>query len=133
MLTKDRNTPHREGVFTSEPLTAGAQVYAGGLVVSDSATGFSKAGATGTGLVARGVAQETVVGSAVDGDVRVTVRRGWHSFDNSAGADEITRMHLGQTAYIVDDETVALTDGTATRSAAGEIVDVDSDGVWIDI
>ena len=69
----------------------------------------------------------------MDGEVRVTVRRGWHSFNNSAGADEVTRMHLGQTAYIVDDETVALTDGTATRSAAGEIVDVDSDGVWIDI
>lgn len=133
MLTKDRNTPHREGVFTQEPLTAGVQVHAGGLVVSDSATGYSKAGATGLGLVARGVAQESATGGDNDGDVSVKVRRGAHQFKNSAGGDEITRAHLELTAYIVDDETVASTDGAGTRSAAGKIIDVDADGVWIDI
>ena len=34
--------------------------------------------------------------------------------------------------YIVDDETVAKTDGTATRSAAGKVVGLDSDGVWVE-
>lgn len=132
MLTKDRSTPFREGVFTSEPLAAGAEVFAGGIVVVDTATGFAQAAAEGTGLVARGIAQEHVVGGAVDGETAVKCRHGWHQVKNSAGADEITRAHLGQDAYLVDDETVALTDGGGTRSVAGPIVDVDADGVWID-
>ncbi|MFB0515162.1 MAG: hypothetical protein ACETWG_00985, partial [Candidatus Neomarinimicrobiota bacterium] len=33
--------------------------------------------------------------------------------------------------YIVDDQTVAKTDGTGTRSPAGFIEDVDSNGVWV--
>jgi len=31
----------------------------------------------------------------------------------------------------VDDQTVALTDGTGARSRAGIIAGVDSDGVWV--
>jgi len=38
---------------------------------------------------------------------------------------------LGKTCYIVDDETVAKTNGTNTRSAAGTVVGVESDGVWV--
>lgn len=34
-----------------------------------------------------------------------------------------------RTAYIVDDQTVAATDGTGTRSAAGRIVLIEWDGV----
>ena len=37
-----------------------------------------------------------------------------------------------RTVYIVDDNTVALTDGTSTRSRAGIIEGVDTDGgVWV--
>ncbi|MCY1460857.1 hypothetical protein D9M71_784510 [compost metagenome] len=55
------------------------------------------------------------------------------AFANSAAGDEITRADIGATAYIVDDQTVAKTDGTSTRSVAGTIRDVDSDGVWVEI
>ncbi|MNU06383.1 hypothetical protein D3C72_2515570 [compost metagenome] len=44
----------------------------------------------------------------------------------------ITQAHLMKTAYIVDDQTLAATDGTGTRSAAGRIVGIDTDGVWIE-
>ena len=33
---------------------------------------------------------------------------------------------------MVDDQTVAKTDGTGTRSAAGVVVNVDALGVWVD-
>jgi hypothetical protein len=36
-------------------------------------------------------------------------------------------------AYVVDDETVANSDGTGTRSGLGQIVDLDDDGVWVTI
>ena len=45
----------------------------------------------------------------------------------------ITQAEIGDACYIVDDETVAKTSGGNTRSVAGEIVDVDDDGVWVDI
>ena len=44
----------------------------------------------------------------------------------------VVQADLGKTCYIVDDETVAKTDGTATRSAAGKVVGLDSDGVWVE-
>jgi len=53
--------------------------------------------------------------------------------DNSAGADQITLASVGDSAYVVDNQTVAKTSATNTRPVAGKIVDVDADGVWIDI
>ena len=52
---------------------------------------------------------------------------------NSAAGDAITRAEIGDVCYIVDDETVAKTNGTSTRSAAGTIRDVDAQGVWVEI
>ena len=65
------------------------------------------------------------------GDLSVRTRKGVFRFNNSAGADEITRAEIGDTCYVVDDETVAKTDDTGSRSAAGAIEDVDAIGVWV--
>ncbi|KAI3478156.1 hypothetical protein L1887_59947 [Cichorium endivia] len=43
----------------------------------------------------------------------------------------VTQAHLFKPAYIVDDETVAAADAGGTRSAAGRIVGIDADGVWV--
>ena len=40
---------------------------------------------------------------------------------------------MGSDCYIVDDQTVAKTNGTNTRSVAGKIIAVDADGVWVKI
>jgi hypothetical protein len=132
-LTRDRNTPRREGEDFFRQVAADAVIFMGALVALNAA-GHAVPASTATGLVADGVAEEPVdnTGGAA-GDLNVKVRKGIFRFANSAGGDEITIAHIGDTAYIVDDETVALTDGTSTRSAAGTIVDVDSDGVWIRI
>lgn len=131
-LTKERNTPNRAGLSVGDPVAAGAVIYAGALVVLDAA-GDAAPGSTATGLTARGVAQHTVdnSGGAV-GDETVETERGAWRFEND-GTDPVDRTHIGGTAYIVDDQTVAATDGTGTRSAAGKIIDVDTAGVWVDI
>lgn len=132
-LTRDRNTPRRESDEFGRAVAAAAVIYQGALVVLN-ASGFAAPGTTATGLTADGRAEEFVDNTdGANGDVQVIVRKGTFRFANSGGADEIGIEDIGATAYIVDDQTVALTDGTSTRSAAGTITDVDSDGVWVRI
>lgn len=132
-LAKDRNTLRRDGVQFSDPLAADTKIFAGALVCLD-ASGNAVPGATSTTLKARGVAQEQVDntgGSA--GDLTIESRRGVFQFANSASTDQITRADIGSDCYIVDDQTVAKTSATNTRSVAGAIRDVDSNGVWVEI
>ena len=132
-LTKDRNTKRREAIQFSDPVAAATKIYAGALVCLD-ASGNAVPGSTSTTLTARGRAEAAVDNSeGAAGDLNVDVRRGMFPFKNSAAADEITRADIGADCYIVDDETVAKTDGTSTRSVAGTIRDVDSAGVWVEI
>ena len=132
-LTKDRDTQRRDGVQYNDPIAANTVIYAGSLVVLNAA-GDAVPASTATGLVVRGVAQEQVSNNpGVAGAQRIETRRGVFRLGNSASADEITRAEIGDTCYIVDDQTVAKTDGTGTRSAAGIIRDVDAAGVWVEI
>ena len=39
---------------------------------------------------------------------------------------------MGSDCYIVDDQTVAKTNGGATRCVAGKVWDVDAEGVWVE-
>lgn len=130
-LTADRKTSRREGQVFDHPVAEAATIFQGALTVLNG--GFAEPGSTALGLVAAGVARGRADNSAGgDGDISVQVERGTFRFDNS-GADAIDRSDIGGTAYIVDDHTVAATDGTGTRSAAGEIVDLDDYGVWVKI
>ena len=136
-LTGDFDCPIIEGKFRSPPVAAGVVIYAGALVVLDEADGFAHPGSTKTGLVALGRAESQVDNtSGAAGAQSIRVRRGVFLWNNSpAGADLIAEINIGQTAYIVDDNTVALTSGTATRSAAGRIYDIDptSGNVWVEV
>lgn len=131
-LTADRDTPERAGVDFSFPVAAATKIYAGALVALNAA-GDAVPGATATTLTAVGRADEQVDNTGAAGAKTVAVRKGVFRFDNSAAGDAITKAEIGDSAYIVDDETVAGTDGTGTRSVAGTIVDVDADGVWVEI
>lgn len=127
-LTKDRNTPQRLGDIHNHPVAAASVVFAGSLVVLN-ASGDAVAGSTATGLKAVGRAEQYVDnGAGAAGDLAIDVRKGTFKFENDGS---INRTHIQGTAYIVDDQTVAATDGTGTRSAAGKIVAVDADGVWV--
>lgn len=131
-LTNDRNTRFRQGNQVHDPAAAGVVIYEGALVCLDAA-GNAVPGSTAADLTARGVAGTRVDNSdGVAGDKSVASGRGIYHFANS-DADPVDRADIGSTAYIVDDQTVAATDGTSTRSAAGKIVDLDEAGVWVEI
>ncbi|MEO5327269.1 MAG: hypothetical protein H7829_03405 [Magnetococcus sp. THC-1_WYH] len=132
-LSSDRNTKSRPGDVFSYPVLTGITIYAGALVVLD-ANGYAKPAVAATGLITVGRAEERVVNTGASGSVSVLVRCGVYHYENSAGADEITQAEVGDNCYIVDDQTLAKTDATGTRSVAGRVVAVGNqptDGVWV--
>ncbi len=131
-LTSDRNTVRRAGDQFEFAVKAATKIFAGSIVVIG-ADSLAAPGATAATLKAVGMAEEQADNSAgLAGDIRVKVRRGTFKFANSASADLITLADVGSDCYIVDDQTVAKTDGTDTRSVAGKVRDVDSGGVWVE-
>lgn len=131
-LTQDRNTPMTAGVVFVAPVAASTKILAGSIVAAN-ASGFAVPGSTSATLTALGCADGQVDNSSgANGAKTVSFRRGVFKFANLA-ADAITQADLGKTAYIVDDQTVARTNGTNTRSAAGKVLGLDADGVWIEI
>ncbi|HCF3995332.1 TPA: hypothetical protein NID78_006635, partial [Pseudomonas aeruginosa] len=87
-LTKDRNTPRRDGMQFNDPVAANAKIFAGSLVCLD-ASGNAVPGALSTTIAARGIAQEQVdnTGGAA-GAKRIETRRGVFQLANSASADQ---------------------------------------------
>ncbi|MRJ41189.1 MULTISPECIES: hypothetical protein [Idiomarina] len=129
-LTEDRNTARSELTVVQDPVAAAVRIFAGGITMLNAA-GDAVPGSTATGLTPRGIAQEHVDNRAgAAGVATVLSRRGCHKVANDG---TITRADIGGLAYVVDDQTVANSDGAATRSALGKIIDVNADGVWVDI
>lgn len=130
-LTAGRNTPFRDGARRNFPLAASTKVFAGSLVALSS-TGFLVPASTATTLTCVGRAEADVDNSAgANGALSCEVAGGIFRFANSAAADLIARSDIGANCYAVDDQTVAKTNGTSTRSVAGKIYDVDAQGVWV--
>lgn len=128
-LTAEFDAPEVEGKFRSLALAAGVKILKGALVVLSG--GYAEPGVTGLGLIAAGRAEETVdnTGGAA-GALSVRVRKGTFAWNAGAAGDAITAANIGQQAWIIDDNTVGLTNGggggAATRSVAGTIFDIDS-------
>ena len=132
-LTADRPTPKRTGKHLSLPVAAATRIYAGALVCVNTSN-LAVNGATSATLKAAGVAKEQVDNTAgAAGDLRIEVERGTFQFANSAAGDLIALQDIGSTCFIVDNQTVAKTNGSSTRSAAGVVRDVDASGVWVEI
>ncbi|MTW19098.1 hypothetical protein GJ689_23140 [Rhodoplanes serenus] len=130
-LTKDRNTPTRAADVFEPLVKGGTLIHAGSLVCHD-ANGWAVPGTVATTLVAIGRAEARADNSnGVDGDIRARVRRGVFRWANSLAGDAISAADIGSACYVVDDQTVARSDGASTRSRAGTIVDVDDIGVWV--
>ncbi len=130
-LTADRNTPTKDGELIAVPVAAAKKIFAGALVAAN-ATGFATPGAIATTLTYLGRAEEYVDNtSGADGAKSVLVRLGKAFKFKNLGADAVTQAELGKTCYITDDETVSKTNAANTKSAAGKVVGVESDGVWV--
>lgn len=128
-LTSARNTPARDGDALDLPVKANTIIYQGSLVVLDAGT--AAPGRTATGLKGVGRAMTTVDNRGGQaGDKRVTVELGVFRFDNQAD-DLLALADIGADVFAVDDQTVAKTSATNTRSAVGKLHDVDGDGAWV--
>lgn len=131
-LTADRNTPSKDGKLIAVPVAATKVIFAGSLVAA-SAAGFATPGAAAATLTYLGRAEEHVDNSAgANGAVSVLVRRGQAFKFANSGTDPVVQASLGKPCYIEDDETVAKTDDESALSAAGIVVGLDADGVWVE-
>jgi hypothetical protein len=124
-LAKDRNTAQALGDTFEYGQKGATTIFAGGLVMLD-ASGLAVPGATATGQIAVGRAEARSANSGADNAVRAKVRRGNFWWKNSAAGDAIAAADVGDDCWIVDDETMAKTSGTNTRSVAGKILAVDA-------
>jgi hypothetical protein len=129
-LTQDRNTREVKGDIESYLMLADTTIFAGSIVVLD-ASGWAKPGVAGTGLTCVGRAEERKLNAGGNGDARIRVKRGSFRYANSADADLVTQAEIGDNCYVVDDQTVAKTDGGGARSIAGKVDQVDDQGVIV--
>ena len=119
------------------PVAASAVCYQGGLAVISS-TGYVQPGTAATGLTAVGIFDHSgdVLNGVVDntggadGAVYARVRRGIFCFVNKS-TDLVVEADVEQFCYIYDDTTVCHT--STSKSVAGIVRRVDSDGVWVNI
>jgi hypothetical protein len=115
----------------SLPVAAAAVLYAGALGCFN-ADGDAVPGSANTALTAAGRVESKADNSTgAAGAIRASIKPGVFLFGNSG--DSIAESDRGSTCYVVDDESVALTDGGGTRPVAGTIVGVDaaSGDVWV--
>lgn len=131
-LTAARNTPSALGDIRTIPVLANAKIFAGAMV-QITAAGFADKGTATVANVTVGRAEATADNTGgANGAINVKVRRGVHRYANSTAGDLIARTEIGKTVYVVDDQTVAKTNGAGVRPAAGICFDVDAQGVWVE-
>lgn len=129
-LTSDRNTPVALGDLRTGTVAADEKIFAGALIMRNAA-GFLVAGATALNLIGVGRAEDVIDNTGgANGDVTLTYRVGLFRYVNS-GSDPVTTAEIGSACYAVDDQTVAASDGSGTRSKAGVVEMIDTSGVWV--
>lgn len=132
-LTAARSTKQFEGGPLprqfAPPVKGSTTVYQGSLVALNA--GYAAPMAIATGRISMGRAKRTVVNSGADGAVTVEVEPGVFLWANSSAGDLIAQADVGAVCYGIDDQTVAKTSNGSTRSVAGVIVAVDTEGVWV--
>lgn len=122
-LTENRNTARRIAVSRSVIVAADAVIFAGALVAVNAA-GKAVPASDAAGLKVAGRAERY----GVAGDV-VNVECGCFAWDLADG-ETATLANIGQLAYVMDDCTVSLLAGD-NAIIAGEIFDVDDEGIWV--
>lgn len=128
-LTDDRSTPEL-GPGPMVGLLGANQTIFAGAILRRNASGHLVEGATATGAVGVGRAEERKTSTSA-GVTTILYRPGTFRFDNSAAGDAIGVADVGKVCVIVDDQTVARTNGSNTRSKAGIVAAVDAQGVWV--
>jgi hypothetical protein len=110
------------------PVAASTLIYGGTIVASDS-SGNAIRGSANNALKIIGRAESQVDNSSGSaGDKTINVRSGVFFFNIGTGSDVISNSNRFAYVYVVDDNTVGLTDAGGTRPLAGYVVDVPASG-----
>lgn len=118
----------RMGVKRAYPVAAATSLHVNAIAVLAAGLAVGLAAATGTEKCA-GVVTFAVSNPGGNGAVRVEVEAGEHKFATT----DIVAADVGATAYFVDDQTVSKSHATNSRLIAGKIIQVDDDGVWVEL
>ncbi|HEU4409313.1 MAG TPA: hypothetical protein VFS43_28905 [Polyangiaceae bacterium] len=130
-LTAPRSPSRRGDVAYAHkgvPMAASTTIFRGGMVDKAASGGMFKPAATNTTDKCQGVALETKTNGAVAGATSIQIATGVHNMNNSSAGDQITAADIGNDCFVVDDNTVARTNGGSTRHVAGKVWDVAPDG-----
>jgi hypothetical protein len=138
-LSAARNTPKMgagEVVLSTIELPQAVNTIFNGSLVALNAAGFVVPGSAATTQLAAGRAHlqppnNSQVNAGAAGDLIVRIDQGVFRWDNSSAGDLIAVTEVGKKCFIVDDHTVAKTNGGATRSVAGVVMGVDASGVLV--
>lgn len=115
------------------PAAAGIIAYAGGIIACNAA-GYGVPASEAPDIVAGGRIEKTIDNrNGAAGDQKIPLRRGIFLYSNSPGGDTITIADRYKQCFLVDDQTVARTDGGGARSRAGLIINVEPAGVWVNL
>ncbi|MCF6246913.1 MAG: hypothetical protein L3J69_06075 [Desulfobacula sp.] len=128
-----RNTPKRTGEIL-EPGVAASTLIEAGHMGAKNAGGFAVPASDTVGLIVLGRVENTVDNTGgANGDERVKIlRKNAFAFKNS-GTNPLSIADIGTNAYVEDSETVTNAAGATNDIVAGKILDVDSEGVWVEI
>lgn len=134
-LTQGRQTKARSVNMRARfgrGMAASVTIFEGSIVAMDTSGNLRPGRATATDIVV-GVARDGYVNGTTAGATIAECDCGVFAFDSGTAGDAITIANKGATVYVIDDQTVGLTNGTNTRPAAGKVHDVTADGVWVAI
>jgi len=133
-LSEAVNTPFRAGLAIGY-LQASNVVYSGAIAAISTATGkIVPATDSTTNMMVVGCVRQTSDNGGIDASKysatrKVPATRGVYRWDNG---DSYTAADVGQVCYIEDDHTVQKASSATYDIPVGIIVEVDSDGVWVD-
>ena len=105
------------------PVAAATTIYAGSIVCCNAA-GFAVPMTVSTTLRPYGRAKNTIVNAGGAGALTIEIDRGAFPYNMGTAGDALTIADRGNLVYGIDDNTVGKTNGTATRSLAGLLLDV---------
>lgn len=129
MLTKDKQVQSRIPAIFAHPIAADTEIFKGSLTVINAA-GAASSATKAPDLKAVGIARKGVSNKGgAEGEKLIEVRRDESPRMKNDAVSPVTREHIGEPCYIIDDETV--TSDETGSSIAGTVANVDDDGVWI--
>lgn len=131
-LTEDKALQYTEGVELPFEVEESTEIF-GGSFVCVNAAGYAVPGDDAAGLLFMGVATEYVDNSSgADGDKSVVLRR--RGLFKAILDTAITIANVGDSVYLVDDQTVDIVGETTHDIFAGIIAGyIDTTHAWIDI